>query len=196
MYRTSFVALGLVLVGLATARPVPASGQAAGGWTTILSGSSLDGWTAIGDAKWRIVDGSVQPEGESGFLVANGTYGDFQLKVEFWASDDANSGVFIRCSDPKEVTAASAYEVNIFDKRPDQAYRTGAIVNVAKPASIVNAGGRWNTYEITARGPKMTVTLNGTRTVDVEHSGHARGCIALQAGAGTVKFRSVQVRML
>lgn len=196
MCRMSIVALGVALIGLTADQPIRVSAQAPAGWKTIFSGSSLDGWTPIGGAKWRIVDGAVQPEGDSGFLVANGTYGDFELKVEFWASPDANSGIFIRCSDPKEVTADSAYEVNIFDQRPDQAYRTGGIVNVAKPASMVNAGGRWNTYEITAQGPKMTVTLNGIRTVNVENGDHARGCIALQAGAGTIKFRNVQVRTL
>ena len=41
--------------------------------------------------------------------------------------------MFIRCEDPKTINAMNAYEVNIFDKRPDQAYRTGAIVDVAKP---------------------------------------------------------------
>ena len=64
----------------------------------------------------------------------------------------------LRCSDPKTITAANAYEVNIFDQRPDPAYRTGAIVNVAKPLAMVNAGGKWNTLEITAKGTKMTVS--------------------------------------
>jgi hypothetical protein len=71
--------------------------------------------------------------------------------------------VFIRCSDPKVISATNAYEVNIFDKRPDPAYRTGAIVNVAKPLTMVNAGGKWNTLEITAKGPKMTVVTGSTR---------------------------------
>jgi hypothetical protein len=86
--------------------------------------------------------------------------------------------------------------VNIFDKRPDQSYRTGGIVDVAKPAAIINTGGKWNTFDITAQGPKLMVTLNGMRMVDVEHKGHVRGPIALQYGAGTVKFRNVRIRTL
>jgi hypothetical protein len=31
------------------------------------------------------------------------------------------------------------------------------------------AGGRWNTYEITAKGSQLTVVLNGTRIVDVKN---------------------------
>jgi hypothetical protein len=128
--------------------------------------------------------------------VTKESYTDFQIRVEFWVDDAANSGVFIRCSNPKEITATNAYEVNIYDKRPDQTYRTGAIVDVAKPSAVINAGGKWNTFEITAQGTHLTVTLNGTRTVDVQDSRLKGGPIALQYGAGIVKFRNVQIRRL
>src|SRR5262249_51833870 len=107
----------------------------------------------------------------------------------------ANSGVFLRCSDPGKVTATNAYEVNIFDQRPDPSYGTGAIVNVAKVSPMPKAAGKWNTYEITAKGDTFTVTLNGQRTVDgVRNAQHAHGRIALQYGAGVVKFRLVQIK--
>jgi len=86
--------------------------------------------------------------------------------------------------------------VNIYDKRPDQSYRTGAIVDVAKPLTVVNTGGKWNTIDITARGPRMTVLINGEKMVDVQDTKHARGPIALQYGAGTVKFKNVRLKTL
>ena len=86
--------------------------------------------------------------------------------------------------------------MNIYDTRADQTYRTGGIVHIAAPTSIINAGGRWNTYEIVADGPRLTVTLNGTRTVEVEDSQFTAGPIALQYGAGVVKFRNVRIRRL
>ena len=90
----------------------------------------------------------------------------------------------------------NAYEVNIYDKRPDPTYGTGAIVDVAKPLTMLKAGGKWNTFQITAQRAHFVVTLNGTKTVDVENTAHARGPIALQYGAGTVKFRNVQIKPL
>jgi hypothetical protein len=164
-----------------------------------LQGASFDlkAWNIVGDANWTAANDVVQADKGTGFLVTPVAYGDFQITVDIWVNDEANSGVFIRCSDPKTITAANAYEVNIFDKRPDPAYRTGAIVNVAKPLAIVNAGGKWNTLEITARGSKMTVVLNGVTTVkDAEDAKFARGPIALQYGAGVVKFRNVRIRAL
>jgi hypothetical protein len=196
MKRTLVLTLGLVLLGVVGTQPTyEASGQA-GGWTTLFDGSSLKGWNVVGDANWEVVEGAAQATKGTGFLVTPMSYGDFQITLEFWVTDDANSGVFIRCQDPKMISATNSYEVNIFDKRPDQSYRTGAIVDVAKPAAMINTGGKWNTFDITAQGPKLMVTLNGTKTVDVEHKGHVRGPIALQYGAGTVKFRNVRIRTL
>ena len=139
----------------------------------------------------------MQADRGNGYLVSKESFGDFEIKVEFWVSDDANSGVFLRCSDPKTISATNAYEVNIFDKRPDQSYRTGGIVDVAKPSSVILTGGKWNTYDISAKGPKMTVILNGVKVVDgAEDTKHADGPLALQYGAGTVKFRNVRVRRI
>ena len=176
---------------------LPVGAQAQGGWTTLFDGTSLNGWNRVGDANWEIVEGAVQAtKGSTSFLVTSGSYDNFQITLEFWASDDANSGVFIRCQDPKDITATNAYEVNIYDKRPDPAYRTGAIVDVAKPMVNLNAGGRWNTLDITAHGTKLIVIMNGMKTVDVDHKGHMRGPIALQYGAGTIRFRNVRIRTL
>jgi hypothetical protein len=166
-------------------------------WTTLFDGSNLDQWNRIGDANWRLDGGTVVADKGSGFLVSTRGYIDFHLRVEFWVDAAANSGVFIRCSDPKAVSASNAYEVNIFDARPDPSYGTGAIVNVAKVSPMPKAGGKWNVYEITAKGSAFTVTLNGVRTVDAaQDSKHPNGAIALQYGGGVVKFRKVQIKRL
>ena len=197
MVWTATRTLVLGLAGfLSIQAPAAAAGQAGGAWTVLLDGKSLKGWNAVGDANWSVADGAVQADKGSGFLVTPASYRDFQITLEFWVSDDANSGVFIRCSDPKKIDQVNAYEVNIFDKRPDQSYRTGGIVDVAKPASVIQTGGKWNTYDITAKGPQLTVVLNGTKVVDVKDAKHADGPIALQYGAGTVKFRNVRIRGL
>ena len=197
MKRLFALAMVLFLIGFVSVQPsTQASGQAGSEWTTLFDGSTLDGWNILGDANWELADGAVQADSGSGFLVTPEFYGDFQLTVEFWVDTDANSGVFIRCADLQDVGAHTSYEVNIFDTRPDQAYRTGSIVNVASPANAVNTGGKWNTYDITAQGERLTVILNGIRTVDVEHSRYTSGPIGLQYGAGIVKFRNVQIRPL
>jgi Domain of Unknown Function (DUF1080) len=198
MRRGSVVILGLLVIACAVfGHSHLASGQAAGGWVTLFDGKNLDHWNHIGDANWRLEDGVVVADKGSGFLVSKEAYTDFQLRVEFWVDENANSGIFIRCTNPDKVGTDSAYEVNIYDKRPDPTYGTGAIVNVAKVEPMPKAGGKWNVYEITAKGPQFTVILNGQKTVDgAQDSKFASGRIALQYGAGVVKFRKVEIKPL
>jgi len=167
---------------------------AAAEWQTLFDGTSLEGWTLEGDANWQITDGAVAADSGTGFLLTSVAYADFDLELEFWVTPDANSGVFIRCANPQEIGAATCYEVNIFDQRPDPAYRTGAIVNVAEPKVMLETGNRWNRYEISAHGRSLVVKLNGQTTVDVTDDKLAAGPFALQYGAGRVMFRNVRIR--
>ena len=195
MKRLLVAALGLLLLGLTSALS-PMSASAQDGWTTLFDGSSLDGWNVLGDANWALGDGAVSADSGSGFLVTEESYGDFELTLEFWVNEPANSGVFIRCADPQSVRDTNCYEVNIFDTRADQTYRTGGIVHLAAPSTVINAGGQWNSYDIRAQGSRLIVTLNGTQVVDVTDDQFALGPVALQYGAGTVRFRNVQIRSL
>ena len=90
----------------------------------------------------------------------------------------------------------TCYEVNIFDQREDQTYRTGGIVNFAAPDAQIDAGGQWNSYEIRAEGPRLHITLNGTVTVDFEDDTYAEGPFTLQYGSGVVRFRNVRIQTL
>ena len=176
-------------------------------WVILVDGPrGLENWHRLGDANWRPEgDAIVADKGEGGFLISRASYRDFELRAEFWAGADTNSGVFLRLADPREVRTDNCYEVNIWDNRPEPKYGTGAIVNVAAvPVPIANkAGGRWNTYEITAKGSRLIVKLNGVQTVDVVDGKWAEGPIALQfangakdAPGGPIKWRKVQVREL
>lgn len=176
----------------------PGSGS---GWTTLIDGTTgLENFSRVGEANWSATDGAIQAtQGgkDPAYLVTRTSYTDFAIKVEFWSSDDANSGIFVRCQDPSKITDENCYEANIFDQRPDPTYGTGAIVKVAKaPDPMPKAGGKWNTYEITAKGSRLVLVLNGVKTVEVDDGKLPSGPIALQWGRGTIKFRKVQVRSL
>jgi len=166
-----------------------------GEWQTLFDGSSLAGWTQVDDANWQLIDGAVAADSGTGFLLTTASYADFDLELEFWVTPDANSGVFIRCSDPSRIGAATCYEVNIFDQRPDPKYRTGGIVEVAEPKVMLDTGGKWNRYEISAHGRHLVVKLNGQTTVDTNDDKLVAGPFALQYGAGRVMFRNVRIRV-
>ncbi len=129
-------------------------------------------WDEVGKANWAMKDGALTADKLDGkdisYLVSKNSYKDFQIKAEFWTDEEANSGIFIRCDTSKTIDSKVCYEVNIFDKRPDPTYGTGAIVDVGKVDPMPKAAGKWNTYEITAQGPHLVVVLNGQKTVDAQ----------------------------
>jgi hypothetical protein len=201
MKRWSILSLALLL-GFALT-PFTAFGQSGDGWIMLFDGKNLDQWESDGTATFVIEDGSViakdkkDPKAVASYLVSKQSFKDFEIRAEFWVSDDANSGIFIRNTDPKKISSKTGYEVNIFDHRPDPSMGTGGIVPFAKTLVPIKAGGKWNVYEIKAQGPKFWATLNGTKTVDgAENADHKEGPIALQFGVGTVKFRKVQIKPL
>ena len=204
MKRYGFAAVAIVVAVAGCAQMRAMTG---GGWETLVDGDKgLENFSRVGDANWRAEGGAIVADrGKGGHLVSNKTYGDFEIRAEFWAETDTNSGIFIRCNDRTKITAVNCYEVNIWDIRPEPKYGTGAIVDVAAVAvPIANkAGGRWNTYEITAKGSQLTVKLNDVQTVSVQDGKLASGPFTLQYGpgvqnaqGGVIKFRKVQIRPL
>lgn len=191
--RLTAVASTLALAACATG---PLSNRAA----LIDGASGLDNFNRVGNANWQASDGSIQAsQGDKtqAFLVTKDSYKDFTARIEFWASEDANSGVFFRCQDPAKITDENCYEANIFDQRPDLTYGTGAITKVAKVAMpYPKVAGQWNTYEITAKGNRLTLVLNGHKTVDIQDDKFASGPMALQWARGTIKFRKVEIKPL
>jgi len=202
MKRAFVTCAALLLVGFAAATGVQrAAGQSGEGWTSLFDGKAISAeWDHVGETNWRVEDGAIvadkRTSKDPAYLVSKAKYKDFQVYVEFWASDDANSGVFLRCQDPTKIGDRSCYEVNIFDQRKDPTYGTGGIVHYVEVNPMPKAGGKWNTYEITAKGRQITVMLNGQKTAELHNGLFAEGSLALQHGEGTIKFRKVALKPL
>ena len=199
--KRSIIALALV----AGCAQMGGSGDDAS-WTPLIDrGTGLENFERVGDANWRTEgDAVVADQGKGGFLLSKSSYGDFQLRAEFWADHNTNSGIYMRCADRAKLTDKSCHEANIFDQRPDQTYATGGIVHVGRVLQPVKAGGRWNVFEITAQGRRLTVVLNGVKTAEIDNAEFLSGPIALQYGTlppnaapgGAIKFRKVQIRRI
>jgi hypothetical protein len=177
-------------------------GSGTAGWVALIDGNKgLENFDRLGDANWHAENGAVVADRakDNSYLVTKKSYKDFQIRAEFWADHNTNSGIFIRAQDPTKIGADNAYEVNIYDQRPGPEYGTGAIVNFAKIDKMQKAGGRWNTFLITARGDTITVELNGVQTVRLNGAKFANGPFALQFGnhgklpGGAIKWRKVEV---
>jgi len=200
LLRAVHLAFVTLILGFTASSIAPKAAAQDAGWTTLFDGKSLDGWSQVGQSNWHVADGLLiadKMEGkEAGYVVSNKSYKNFIVRVEFWPSDDANSGIYFRCLDPKKITDRTCYEANIFDQRPDPSYGTGAITRYVEVSPMPKAGGKWNTYEITVNGRDITVVLNGQTTAKLRNGMFDEGPIVLQHGAGAIKFRKVEVKPL
>ena len=167
------------------------------GSTDLLS-TGISDFSRTGDANWTFANGVAQADKGSGpsLLVTKEDYRDFELTLEVYVSVEHNSGVFIRCAERANITATNCYEVNIFDKRPDQSGRTGGAPGYFVPLAKVDAGGKWTSIVIRAQGARIFASFNGVTTIDSDGPLMSNGPIGLQWGAGEVKFRNVRIKRL
>ncbi len=195
----TFSALATALLLIAATLAGCASQPSGPGWIALIDGETgLQNFTRLGDANWTATNGAIQADkkstAETGILLSKNSYTDFEIYAEFWADEEANSGIYIRVMNQKVVNTKAAYEVQIWDKSPAMA--TASLMPPAKASPTFKAAGKWNTMEITAKGPRMTVRMNGEQAVDVNDTAFTSGPIALQYNAGTIKFRKVMIKPL
>lgn len=178
----------------------------------------LDGWqmAGAGHFSWRDSgdgDPVLESAGGPGLLwYGTEVFGDAAVRID-WRTQDItdNSGVFLRCPplghDPSPAYEA-AYEVQIDDRGVDNEggrmdsplHLTGAVYRLAPAlAGTANPPGRWNRFDILARGGDLTVWLNG-RQVSRLTGGERRteGHLAIQNHhqGSRVQFRSIGVMPL
>lgn len=193
----AFCLIALAL-GLSACQSNSQTTSIAPGWQALSDLNWRQHWDSPRDMTWRRDENAeikVDTDAETGFLVSSQSYANFRLSLEFWIEADTNSGVFIRAADPRDITANSSYEINIWDNHPRQEIRTGAIVNHAfPPLAQVATQGRWNQMEIDADGDHIRAWINGTLTADLRDDTHSGGHIALQwAGPGQLRFRNILI---
>jgi WD40 repeat protein len=184
----------------------------------LFNGKDLSDWKfhrCTSDA-WKIQDGVLRTEGtnggQSGWLVTEREYADFELRLECRLSKGADSGVAFRAL-VEGTLAGSDLEVQI---RDDDAYpdsrlveSTGSLYDVAaRSQAAIKSAGEWNRFQITARQRRVLVVLNDKTVLDVDladsvakaarHPGITRkqGVIGLQTFRGRVEYRNLAIKIL
>ena len=221
MFRQLFpLALIAVSLTLSPARPADKEKDVPEGFTPLFDGKDLAGWEVFGGKKdaWGVEDGMiVTKSGGGGWLLTDKVYGDFEVRVDFKMSEGGNSGVALRAPLQGNVSY-SGMEIQLLDdvwhkehlKDLKPVQLTGAIYGVVAPSKdALKPVGEWNTIDITAKGRRITVVLNGVKTVDAnlddykeaaekDHPGlnREKGHLGLQSHSNRVEFRNVLVKEL
>ncbi len=192
--------------------------EKAQGYVSLFNGRDLAGWVGNLDG-YKVENGILvyNPNaGNRGNLYTENEYGDFSFRFEFQLTPGANSGVGIRA--PLEGDAAYAgMEIQILDNTAPvyaglQPYQYHGSVYGVIPAKreFLKPVGEWNSEEISARGSRIQVILNGTVIVDgdileaakdgaIDHQQHpglqrASGHIGWLSHDSVLRFRNLRIK--
>ncbi|MER7044825.1 ThuA domain-containing protein [Streptomyces jumonjinensis] len=182
----------------------PATGE-----RPLFNGKTLNGWKQAGPGKFTVDDGELRSQGGMGMLWYQAReLGSYRLKLDWKLDGDDNSGVFVGfpASDDPWSAVNKGYEIQI-DATDTPARTTGAVygfqsADLKARDRALRPPGQWNTYEITVRGERLQIFLNGTKINDFTNTDPARslkdGHIGLQNHGpdDQVSFRAITLRQL
>lgn len=170
---------------------------------------------------WTVENGIMKGNGKSEVFWSRKEYENFELNFDVRVGPGANSGIFLRCPDLRElrkkrrIYRQSALEVEIIEG-PGTA---GSILTVAESAKPVKLqSGKWHSYKIKAIGPIITVAVDGETLCEVDLSKGTKaafnpdgtrniltmalkdlprkGRIGIQDWLGPVEFRNFRIQEL
>ena len=210
MHRTLtlIISLGFLAAACAVAAP--------GDWIGLQAKDehgnfTQSGWNQHGNGCFLIdpATGELTSSGGSGvFWYSGRMFADFELELEFKCDSlNSNSGVFLRIPSPPDGDdyIHNSFEIQIYDRATeDLLHATGAIYDAVPASKIASLGpGKWNRMNLTCRGMRYVVVLNGETVADwMAHpagkitSVSPTGYIGMQNyfRGGSIHFRNIRVR--
>jgi hypothetical protein len=182
------------------------------GFEPLFNGKDFSNWVVDTPGIWEYRPGGIVAGRHGGlkyndFLRTRKHYSDFVLKLSFRLKDgEGNSGIQFRSKPVEGSHEVSGYQADIGQQYwgclYDESRRNKVLAcPAAEQLGNLKKDG-WNEYVITARGPHITLELNGVKTVDyreAEAGIDPSGFIALQVHSGPrieVEFKDVLIREL
>jgi hypothetical protein len=187
------------------------------GWIDILPTADLEGWQRVpvpptgklGRAQWH-VDGDAKLlvcDGDGGhdMLLCEQAFGDAIFHFEFRyvpveGKSGYNSGAYVRNSEDGAIwhqaqfgDASGGY---LFGETPAAGKRKFFSLAESVTDSRVKPVGQWNTLEITAEGPALTLWVNGAVTCRFDGCGQEKGRVGLEGEGYRIEFRNLKVKPL
>ena len=218
-YRT----IPLLCLALAAVVIISAAGDAArAAEGSAITVPPLAGWTSFHEEGaatadvWQVRDGVLVCKGSpKGYLYTEADHKDFVMELEWrWPGQGkaGNGGVLIRTTGPNKIWPRSLEaQLNTgnagdfwgldgydFDGPEDRMQRLehpqfGKLTNLKKTEDAERPAGQWNHYKITARGPIVTLEVNGKKVNEARRCDDVAGKICLTAEGDEIHFRNVRI---
>jgi hypothetical protein len=187
------------------------------GFKPVFTGKDLAGWAGPLD-NYEIKEGGlVCKPGKGGTIYFNEEYADFVARLEFKLPPGGNNGLAIRYPGKGDTAYVGMCELQVLDdttgkygKLDDRQYHGSAYGMAAATRGYQRPVGEWNFQEVTVKGSRIKVELNGAIILDTDlskiteymanspHPGKDRtsGYFGFAGHNDPVAFRNVSIKRL
>jgi Domain of Unknown Function (DUF1080) len=202
------------------------------GWTTLFDGTGTNGWHSYGkpgvNTRWKIADGALTIDTaskESGDIVTNDEYENFDLQLDWKIAPKGNSGIIFLVKEDTakyHATYLTGPEMQVLDNNGHEdakipKHRAGDLYDlIACSTETVKPAGEWNQAEIKINKGKLDLFLNGTNVVSTtlwddnwkklvagskfkampDFASFKSGHIALQDHGNMVSYKNIRIKKL
>lgn len=172
--------------------------EKAEGWALLWNGVDMTGWKSNSgkDFKkgWSCQDGvmTIAAKSGAGDIITERKYHDFELSIDFYFSEGANSGIkyFIGANG----SIGCEYQILDDERHPDAGRgfdgnrRLGSLYDIlAAPGWKYVRKGDWNTARIVVRGADVEHWLNGVKILSYKREGAEWDKLIARSKFATVK---------
>jgi len=188
------------------------------GFQSVFNGKDFDGWAGP-VSEYEVIEGAMCcQKGKGGTVYTKQEFTDFVARLEFKLPPGGNNGLAIRYPGEGDTAYTGMCELQILDDdapqykgKIDPRQACGSPYGmVAAHRGYLRPTGEWNFEEVTVKGSKIKVELNGTVITDADlagvtefmanhpHPGKDRtsGHFGFAGHNDPVRFRNVQIKRL
>jgi hypothetical protein len=189
------------------------------GFEPIFNGRDFRGWAGPTN-EYQVVNRAIQCRpGKGGTIYTTDEYSDFMARLELKLPPGGNNGLAIRYPGDGDTAYTGMCELQVLDDSYEKAtgekldprqVHGSAYGMVAAARGYQHAIGEWNFEEVTVRGSRIKVELNGTVILDCDlatvkdfmgnspHPGKDRtkGHFGFAGHNDPVAFRNIQIKQL
>ena len=173
------------------------------GFRPLFDGKGLSAWKADDEAKkhWMVADGAIRYDGKNRDLWTKDSFDDFVLMADWRVTAPGDdSGIYLRGAAKSQVNiwCWPVGSGEVYGYRTDRSLPPDIRAGVTPKKKADKPIGQWNRFEITMKGDRLTVVLNGEEVISAARLPGVpkTGAIALQHHGTRIDYGNIYVKEL
>jgi len=142
------------------------------GWVLMFDGKTTKGWMCGTKPmpEKQLEEGAINVKDQGAYVAHfDQKFSDFSFQCDVKFDKTTNTGLFFRIAKPGDGGIGRGWEIQVKDDagKPVSRHECGSLYEYKAPTKMtVKPAGEWSHFEVTAVGPKVTVSINGEQVLE------------------------------